>query len=213
MKRLITAALAAFFVLIVSGALVHINNNQAVADVTLANPVVKVALERGHGSATHIGNGYYVTAAHVVADKGEITLKDSAGETEKAEVLWYSRKYDIALLRSEMRVQKAGLECRRPAFRENLELRGNPINLEHISTWGRVAGGVKTLENAWHKVLPIDGSIAGGMSGGGVFDLDGDLVGVNVGAMVQPMGLYGTFVGISYIVPADVVCDLMGMSA
>jgi len=48
------------------------------------------------------------------------------------------------------------------------------------------------------------------MSGGAVFDTDGDLVGINVGAAVQPFGFGGSFVGISYIVPGDVICDLMG---
>jgi len=177
----------------------------------LSHPVVRVQLEKGHGSAVHIGNGYYLTAAHVSAEKPDITLRTDGGEEAKAEVLWYSRKHDIALMKSNLLVRKANLECRRPAFKEVLELRGNPLNLEHISTWSRVAGNGVSLEGAWDQVLPLDGAIAGGMSGGAAFDMDGDLVGINVGAAVQPMGFSGTFVGIAYIVPADVICGLMGL--
>ena len=210
MTRAIFAALAAFFVLIGSASLLHIDNNQAQANDVIGNAVVKVKLKGGHGSAVHIGNGWFLTAAHVSAEKQDILLISDDERRMDAEVLWYSRKYDIVLMRSDMAVQAVNLECRRPAFREVLEMRGNPINLEHISTWGRVAGQSHKLDSAWENVVPIDGAMAGGMSGGAAFDELGNLVGINVGAMVQPMGFSGSLVGISYIVPGDVICGLMG---
>lgn len=179
-----------------------------------SNAVVKVVLERGHGSATHIGNGYYITAAHVVKANEAVKIKTDSGQVGKAEVLWANNKYDIALMRSGLEgVASADLECREPGFGEELEFRGNPLNLEHISTWGKVAGGIKAFPGFWAGVLPIDGAIAPGMSGGAVLDSQGDLVGVNVGVMIMQIGLGGGPAGIGYIVPASVVCDLMGLSA
>jgi len=216
MKRLVAALVAAFFVAALWAAPTAIAYDPAMP--TTANSVVKVSIGRGHGSAVMIGTdsegrGIYLTAHHVAVNATEdkpATIKTDQGMEARAEVLWGSEKYDIALIRAELVVSKSDLECRRPEFGEQLEMRGNPLNMEHISTWGRVAGKSHKVGNAWENVVPIDGALAGGMSGGAVFDTNGDLVGINVGAAVQPRGFSGSLVGLSYIVPGDVICDLMG---
>ena len=217
MKRLVAALVAAFFVAAFWAAPTATAYDPAMP--TTAHSVVKVSIGRSHGSAVMIGTdsqgrGIYLTAHHVSVkanDDTPVTLKTDQGMEARAEVLWGSQKYDIALIRSGLVVNKSNLECRRPEFGEQLEMRGNPLNLEHVSTWGRVAGKAIKIEPAWENVVPVDGAIPGGMSGGAVFDFKGDLVGINVGFAVQSIGFGVSFVGISYIVPGDVICDLMGV--
>lgn len=166
----------------------------------------------GHGSATHIGNGIYITAAHVVKDATEMSVKYDNGRNATADVLWTNTKYDIALMHSDVEgVDVASLECRTPIRNESLMLSGNPQSLEFVDTWGKVMGGELTIEPEWEKVIPVDGVVVPGMSGGGAFDIDGDLVGVTVGTMAFQMNYMSvSLVPVSYIVPSSVVCFLMG---
>lgn len=174
-------------------------------------PTVKIMKSNGHGSATNIGNGYFITAAHVVGDDVNVDIKTSSGATSQADVIWSSTKYDVALMRSDIDgVGVADLECRTPTRGESIRLSGNPINLEYIDTYGVVAGDAMFNVGPWSESIPINAAIAPGMSGGGAFDSDGDLIGVNVGVMMMQVGLGGGPVGIGYVVPSSVVCMLMG---
>lgn len=171
---------------------------------------VKVQVENGHGSATHIGNGIFLTAAHVVKDQETVKIKSENGNIRSGSVLWASDKYDVALILSEgSGIGVAEIDCRMPIIAENVTLTGNPLNLDDIITWGKVAGSARPV-GPWANVVPMNAAIAPGMSGGGAFDDDGDLIGVNVGVMIMPMGLGGGPVQISYMVPADTVCMLLG---
>ena len=201
----------AIWLAVLAGVILALAVTSSTKSEPLSNSVVKVVVPGGHGSATHIGNGYYVTAAHVVASQMEVQIKTSTGQAGKAEILWASTKYDIALLHSGLEgVNAARLECRTPDQGEAIEFRGNPSELEHISTWGRVSGHARIHPGFWHNAMPVDGVIAPGMSGGAVFDNGGDLVGVNVGLMMMRIGFGGSPSGIGFIVPAETVCGLMG---
>lgn len=182
------------------------------APENLASPVVKLSYAGGHGSAVHIGNGYLITAAHVVAGQaGDATAKFEDGTEHKATVLWYNEAYDIALLRlHDGALHAANLECRVPALHEKVTARGNPLFMEHITTQGWIAGLPLTLKNAWLSVVPMSIPLAGGMSGGGLFDDDGDLVGILVGVPLQPIGFgSATFVGLAFAVDGKTICDLL----
>lgn len=179
-------------------------------DTAHLSPHVKVTYgeKKGHGSATHIGNGYFLTAAHVIKE-GELPLLDGV----VSEVLWVNNEYDVALLRSDARdMEAATLDCREPEVGEEIALYGNPLNLNSVTTWGQVSGKARAV-GPWGSVNPINAAIAPGMSGGALIDDDGDLVGINVGVMVMPVGFAGGPVGIGYSVPASVVCMLMGVDS
>lgn len=176
----------------------------------LAGAVIKLTDATGHGSGVHIGNGYVLTAAHVPAGKKQMAYGRDDGLKGTAAVVWSSAETDIALMRLDTAdgLAASALECRAPAKGEAVALKGNPLVLDNITTWGRVAGDATEL-GPWANVLPVDGAIAGGMSGGGAFDADGDLIGISVGMMVQPMGVAGTSVGIALIVPGSTICGLL----
>lgn len=179
-------------------------------DPNMSGPTVKLFYPSGHGSATHIGGGFFVTAAHVIQDTGVPMLRDDKGREAEATVLWVNKEYDVALVRSSAPdVAAAHLDCRTANTGDEVTLRGNPMNLEHVVTYGRVSGDAREL-GPWANVLPVNAAIAGGMSGGGLFDDDGDFIGVNVGVMVMPIGFAGGPVAIGYSVPSSTVCMLMG---
>ena len=176
----------------------------------LAGSVVKLIDKTGHGSGVHIGGGYVLTAAHVPGGKKAMAYVRDDGKRGQAKVIWASPEYDVALMKLDAAegLAESNLECRAPAKGETVLLEGNPLILEGITTWGRIAGGETSL-GPWASVLPVDASIAGGMSGGGAFDVEGNLIGINVGAMVQSLGLGGTYVGLSLIVPGSTICGLL----
>lgn len=192
------------------GAYVGVSGSTAAQDAPLAGPVVKLMDKGGHGSGVHIGGGYVLTAAHVTGKAAAMAYLRDDGKKGTATVLWENTTYDIALTRIERAagMEAAPLDCRTPGKGEAVALRGNPIILENITTWGKVAGAAVKL-GPWGNVIPVDASIAGGMSGGGLFDVDGDLVGINVGMMMQQGGLGLTSVGLSLIVPAETICGLL----
>lgn len=188
--------------------------------VEQGNPVVKVMYEQGHGSATHIGGGLFITAAHVVdGQEDSPTLIFENGTETQGEILWADTTYDVALISAPHlsdtyattlpQQPYSTLFCDTPSVGDEIKMMGNPMNLNHISTWGRVAGAAQEV-GPWGNVIPVDGTILPGMSGGGVFNEYGDFIGVNVGVMVASIGFGGSISGIGYVVPGTTVCKLLG---
>jgi S1-C subfamily serine protease len=181
----------------------------------LAGASVKVMLNGGHGSGTHIGKRYILTAAHVVDSAKEVQIKADDGSLRAAKVLWANRAYDIALLRIDetgtgrVPLKTVPLGCVDPALGDYVALSGNPGNIEFVTTYGRVAGKARKVAEI-ESVMVLDATVAPGMSGGGVVDASGKVVGVTVALMLIPTGFSASLVPVSYVVPASVVCELMG---
>lgn len=166
----------------------------------------------GHGSGTHIGGGYVITAGHVAENEGDkLTAKFSDGAQRDAVTMWSSATYDVALLKIDgWEGPASNLDCRIPEVGEDVGLYGNPLAMEFVHTYGKVASGItRAYSTAWAEALPIDGAMGPGMSGGGAFDEDGDLVGINVGVPLTKIGMASVPVGISFIVPASTICGLL----
>ncbi|MDI6027038.1 serine protease [Corticibacterium sp. UT-5YL-CI-8] len=180
----------------------------APAAAPLPSSTVKVILSPGHGSGVHIGNGYVVTAAHVAKDAQTVTLKMDNGKEQPATVLWVNKAYDIALLRNDATMSASHLDCRVATVGEALIARGNPAAAEFIAASGRVAGSEREF-GPWKRVLITDMTTIPGMSGGGVFDAEGDVVGITVGVLVVPLGFAPSITGFGTIVPSAAVCDLL----
>jgi S1-C subfamily serine protease len=178
-----------------------------------AGATVMVVTESGHGSGVHIGNGYILTATHVVGTAKSVTLKTDKGAKLDSTVLWSNPDYDIALLRiAEPRALKsAPLSCRTPPVGEHVSVEGNPINLEFQTTYGRIAGKTQVGGSMWRAVYVLDATIAPGVSGGPVLDANRNVVGIAVGTMASGFGPF-TRQGpaYSFIVPGRQVCNLMG---
>lgn len=180
----------------------------AVEHVTDAS-VVFVSVDKGHGSGVHIGQGYVLTAAHVVDGATTIMLRTADGAPRPADVLWVNKTYDIALLKTDPTgIGAATLACRYAHTGEDIRAIGNPVSLEFVSSYGRIAGEVRQL-GPWKSVLVTDITTVPGQSGGPVFDEGGALVGITVGVINVPLGISASLTGFGTIVPSQAVCDLM----
>lgn len=174
---------------------------------------VKVILTNGHGSGVHIGNGFVVTAAHVAGDAATVELKTKDGKSRPADVLWVNKTYDIALLRTSPEMLPAAhLDCRTVSAGTVIEAIGNPLSVEFISAYGKIAGSPRA-QGPWKSVFVTDITTVQGQSGGPVFGPSGDVVGITVGVMGVPMGFSASLVGYGFVVPSTDVCALLGRVA
>lgn len=176
---------------------------------------VLVSDDSGHGSGVHIGNGYILTAAHVVENRDEMTITDSLGKAVKGAVLWKNKDYDVALIHVDdhENLSRSRLSCH-PVFAigDRVEAVGNPVDLEWVHTWGRVSGRIEE-RGPWKLSVITDLAVGPGMSGGPVFDIRGNVIGLAVGISVAPLGMVPSIYGVSYIVPSQAICGLLASDA
>jgi S1-C subfamily serine protease len=171
---------------------------------------VKVVLPKGHGSGVHIGNGFVLTAAHVAGDASTVELKSKDGKKRQADVLWINKAYDIALLRTSPEMLPAArLSCETVKAGTAIEVIGNPLSVEFVTAYGKIAGAARTA-GPWKSVYVTDTTTVMGQSGGGVFAASGELVGITVGVMSMPLGFSASLTGFGFVVPSADVCSLLG---
>jgi S1-C subfamily serine protease len=179
------------------------------SDATMSSPDVKISLPRGHGSGVHLGRGLFLTAEHVVEDVDNLKVITNTGREMLAEVAWKNKDYDLAAVRTPLtpNMKVSHLDCRPTHIGEVVHGVGNPLYLDNITTWGRVAGAPLPLDGAWRTVYSVDMTIAPGMSGGPLYSDDNTVIGIMVGLPV--MGNKQFLTGIGFVVPSTAACDLM----
>lgn len=162
------------------------------------------------GSGTHIGNGFILSAAHVVREAKTVTVTGDNGTKYEAEVLWANVGYDVALLRvsTPTSIGVTPLSCAPNYTGQKVQAFGNPMGVEFVYTRGEV-NGVARQHGPWKRVIPLDMTTIYGQSGGGVIDADGNLVGVTVGLLPTPYGI----TAFGWAVPGEAVCDLLAREA
>lgn len=175
----------------------------------LASFAVKIDFPAGHGSGTHIGNGYVLTAAHVVDGGAGIKVLTDTGAAKDAEVLWVNKDYDVALLRIDEfdDIRSVPLSCAPLERGTRYVAYGNPGSVDFVSAAGAVVSKPER-RGPWRSVVTVDGTVVPGMSGGGVI-VSGRLVGVSVGVMSASVGLLPSITGFGFVVPASDICGLL----
>ncbi len=166
----------------------------------------------GHGSGVYIGHGIVLTSAHVVGDVAEVTLRNAAGNWQQGVVLWKSTKYDVAAVRpANARAYKpAPLSCKAPKAGEYAVAYGSPLINEFLYLPGTVAGSPVRMGDI-ETVSPAAIPLTSGSSGGPVFNAQGHLIGIVAAVQVTTLfEKYPSQTGISYFVPGNVICGLLG---
>jgi len=159
-----------------------------------------------------LGSGFIIDAAgivvtnnHVIADADEITVILNDGSRIKAELVGKDQKTDLALLRI-----KTDKQLKSVKFGNSDGLRlgewviaiGNPFSLGGTVTAGIVSARNRDINSGpYDNYIQTDAAINRGNSGGPLFNLDGDVIGVNT-AIISPSG--GS-IGIGFAVPSKVV--------
>ena len=208
----IAFGLLAAVMLVVGGSLFagHVQS----ASVTDA-ATVKFFVGESVGSGVHIGEGYIITAAHVVDGAKTARVKARDGKEYEADVLWANKAYDIALVQvaDTQAIPTASMSCRTAAVGENIKAVGNPFGIEFLSAFGRISGEPREFLPNWKLAFVVDMTTLGGQSGGPVFDESGSIIAIIVGGMLSPSGKDSRSpTGYNFAVPSAVVCKLLGRS-
>jgi serine protease Do len=147
-------------------------------------------------------SGFVVTNNHVIAEADEIHVIFNDGSRLKAEIVGRDQKTDLAVLKVQ-----APKPLKAVKFGDSEKLRlgewviaiGNPFSLG-----GSVSAGIVSARNRdinsgpYDNYIQTDAAINRGNSGGPLFNLDGDVIGINT-AIISPSG---NSVGIGFAVPS-----------
>ena len=160
------------------------------------------------GSGFFISNdGYVMTNAHVVDGADEIIVRTNDRREFVATVVGADKRSDIALIKVEanaLPTVKIG-SARDLKVGEWVLAIGSPFGFDHSATAGIVSAKGRSLptEN-YVPFIQTDVAINPGNSGGPLFNLDGEVVGVNS----QIYSRTGGFMGLSFAIPIDVAMDV-----
>lgn len=151
-------------------------------------------------------DGTVVTNNHVIADADEINVILNDGTKIKAELVGKDKKSDLAVLKFTPPEKK--LTAVKFGNSDNLRLGewviaiGNPFSLGGTVTAGIVSARNRDINSGpYDNYIQTDAAINRGNSGGPLFNLDGEVVGVNT-AIISPSG--GS-IGIGFAVPSKTV--------
>ncbi|MEA2982794.1 MAG: serine protease Do [Alphaproteobacteria bacterium] len=159
-----------------------------------------------------LGSGFIVDAAgvvitnnHVIAEADEITVILTDGTRLKADVVGRDTKTDLAVLKVKptkpLKAVKFG-DSDKVRLGEWVIAIGNPFSLGGSVTAGIVSARNRDINSGpYDNYIQTDAAINRGNSGGPLFNLDGDVIGVNT-AIISPSG--GS-IGIGFAVPSKVV--------
>ena len=154
-------------------------------------------------------NGLVVTNNHVIADAEEINVVFNDGSRLKAELIGRDAKSDIALLQVKpdkpLTAVKFG-DSDKVRLGEWVIAIGNPFSLGGSVSAGIVSARNRDIQSGpYDNYIQTDAAINRGNSGGPLFNLNGEVIGVNT-AIISPSG--GS-IGIGFAVPSKVVVSVI----
>ena len=152
-------------------------------------------------------DGYILTNNHVVADADEIIVRLSDRSEMKAKLVGTDPRSDVALLKIEgknLPVLKLGKSQDLKAGQWVVAI-GSPFGFDHTVTQGIISAIGRSLPNeSYVPFIQTDVPINPGNSGGPLFNLTGEVVGINSQIYTRS----GGFMGVSFAIPIDVAMDV-----
>jgi serine protease Do len=152
-------------------------------------------------------DGYILTNAHVVEGADEINVRFTDKREFKAKVIGADRRTDIAVIK----IDTNGLHPVRFGDPSRLKVGewvvaiGAPFGFENTVTAGIVSAKGRSLpQENFVPFLQTDVAINPGNSGGPLFNMRGEVVGINS----QIYSRTGGFMGLSFAIPIDVALDI-----
>lgn len=152
-------------------------------------------------------DGYILTNNHVVADADEIIVRLSDRSELQAKLVGTDPRTDVALLK----VDGKNLPTVKLGDSEKLKVGewvlaiGSPFGFDHSVTKGIVSAKGRTLPNdTYVPFIQTDVAINPGNSGGPLFNMNGEVVGINSQIFTRS----GGFMGLSFAIPIDVALDV-----
>ncbi|HLA30153.1 MAG TPA: DegQ family serine endoprotease [Pseudomonas sp.] len=152
-------------------------------------------------------DGYVLTNNHVIADADEIIVRLSDRSELEAKLIGTDPRSDVALLK----VEGKGLPIVKLGKSEDLKVGewvlaiGSPFGFDHSVTAGIVSAKGRSLPNeSYVPFIQTDVAINPGNSGGPLFNLAGEVVGINSQIFTRS----GGFMGLSFAIPMSVAMDV-----
>lgn len=153
-------------------------------------------------------DGYILTNAHVVADTDEVTVKLTNKREYKAKLIGVDAYTDVALLKIDARDLPA-VQVGDPSKMEVGEwvaAIGAPFGFENSVTAGIVSATGRSLPGETYvPFIQTDVALNPGNSGGPLFNMRGEVVGVNS----QIYSRTGGFMGLSFAIPIDIAMEVV----
>lgn len=165
------------------------------------------SIQSGQGSGFIISeDGYVLTNYHVVDSADSLTVKLANDESYSGTVVGYDDSIDVALLKIESDRPLPYVE-----LGQSNEVRvgdwavaiGNPFGLSHTVTSGIISAKERVIGSGpYDNYLQTDASINPGNSGGPLFNLQGQVIGINTA--INPRAQ-----GIGFSLPIDKVSSIL----
>jgi len=152
-------------------------------------------------------DGYILTNAHVVDGADETTVRLTDKREFKAKVIGVDKRTDVALIKIEasgLPVVKLG-DPNKLKVGEWVLAIGSPFGFDNTVTAGIVSGKGRSLPQ--ENLVPFiqtDAAVNPGNSGGPLFNLRGEVVGINS----QIYSRTGGYMGLSFAIPIDLALDV-----
>jgi serine protease Do len=159
---------------------------------------------QGEGSGFIVSDdGYILTNAHVVANADEVTVKTTDRREYPAKVVGSDEQTDVAVLKIEAKnlptVKLGDPSKLRPG--EWVVAIGSPFGFENSVTAGIVSATSRAMPGGnYTPFIQTDVAVNPGNSGGPLFNLNGEVVGINS----QIYSRTGGYMGVSFAIPIDV---------
>jgi serine protease Do len=161
-------------------------------------------IRRGVGSGFIISSdGYILTNAHVVDDANELTVKLTDNREFTAKVVGADKRSDVALIKIDAKslpTVRVG-ESAKSRVGEWVAAIGSPFGLENTVTAGIISAKSRSLpDENYVPFIQTDVAINPGNSGGPLFNMSGEVIGINS----QIYSRTGGYMGLSFAVPIEV---------
>ena len=165
--------------------------------------------ERAIGSGFIVSpDGYILTNAHVVNGASRVTVKLTDRREFPAKVIGLDKRSDVALLK----IAATGLPAVR--FGDPSKIKpgqwvvsiGSPFGFENTVTAGVVSATARALpgEDNYVPFIQTDAAVNPGNSGGPLFNMNGEVIGINS----QIYSRTGGFMGMSFAIPIDIAMNV-----
>jgi serine protease Do len=152
-------------------------------------------------------DGYLITNHHVVAEADRIMVRLGDGREFDARLVGSDKRSDIAVLK----IDATGLPVVRLGDADRLKVGewvlaiGSPFGFDHSVTVGVVSAKGRSLpDENYVPFIQTDVAINPGNSGGPLFNMNGEVVGVNSQIFSQT----GGYMGLSFAIPVNVAMDV-----
>jgi serine protease Do len=164
--------------------------------------------QRGTGSGFIVSqDGYILTNAHVVSNADQVTVRLTDRREFQAKVVGVDQKTDVAVIRIDahgLPVVKIGDATRLRPGQWVIAI-GSPFGFDNSATAGIVSATSRSLPSEnYVPFIQTDVAVNPGNSGGPLFNVRGEVVGINSQIFSQT----GGYMGLSFAIPIDVAVNV-----